>query len=64
MDKSALGRVIVSRAEIDLKEIQEVYQKKYGMKLHEAILESIPEGNYRDFLAALVARPSSSSSNC
>lgn len=33
MDKRALGRIIVSRAEVDMKEIQDVYQKKYGMKL-------------------------------
>lgn len=64
MDKSALGRIIVSRAEVDMKEIQDVYQKKYGMKLYDAICESIPEGDYRDFLRALVTRlPSSSSTS-
>ncbi|KAL6005139.1 hypothetical protein ACLOJK_005701 [Asimina triloba] len=52
-DKSALARVMVSRAEMDMDEIKEIFHRKYGMKLHDAICESIPKGEYRDFLLAL-----------
>ncbi|KAJ0013169.1 hypothetical protein Pint_20064 [Pistacia integerrima] len=58
-DKGALGRVIVSRAEIDMDEIQRIFKKKYGMELRDAICESIPSGDYRDFLVALATKTTS-----
>ncbi|XP_058086580.1 annexin D8-like isoform X2 [Magnolia sinica] len=55
-DKSSLARVMVSRAEIDMDEIQSVFHGKYGLKLEDAICESIPKGDYRDFLLALATK--------
>ena len=50
--KEALTRVIVTRAEVDMKLIKEDYNKKYGVNLREKI-EEIAKGNYRDFLLQL-----------
>lgn len=58
-DKGGLARVMVSRAEIDMDEIQRVYKNKYGTELIEAICESIPSGPYRDFLLAFARKASS-----
>ncbi|XVF56849.1 hypothetical protein PTKIN_Ptkin06aG0153400 [Pterospermum kingtungense] len=52
-DRGALARVMVSRAEMDMDEIQRVFKMKYGVELREAICDSIPSGDYRDFLLAL-----------
>ncbi|XAR64855.1 hypothetical protein NMG60_11008729 [Bertholletia excelsa] len=62
-DKGALARVMMGRAEVDLDEIQKVFEEKYGMELREAIYESesIQSGAFRDFLVALSATPKSSS---
>ncbi|KAF8395519.1 hypothetical protein HHK36_019467 [Tetracentron sinense] len=59
-EKCDLLRVIVSRAEVDMDEIQSVFKKKYGKELRDAISESIPNGDYRDFLVALVTNNPSS----
>ncbi|XWS42701.1 hypothetical protein CRYUN_Cryun16bG0036800 [Craigia yunnanensis] len=52
-DRGALARVMVSRAEMDMDEIQRVFKIEYGVELREAICDSIPSGDYRDFLLAL-----------
>ena len=52
-DKGALARVMVSRAEMDMDEIKKVFKITYGVELREAICDSIPSGDYRDFLLAL-----------
>lgn len=57
-DKGGLARVILSRAEVDMDEIQRVYRKKYGKEMIEAICESIPSGDYKDFLVALANKTS------
>ena len=46
---------MISRAEVDLYEIQRVFKRRYGMELKDAICESIPSGDYRDFLAAIAS---------
>ncbi|KDP40510.1 hypothetical protein JCGZ_24509 [Jatropha curcas] len=53
--KMGLTRVIVSRADVDLKEIDEDYNKLYGIALSKKINETA-NGNYRDFLLALITR--------
>ncbi|XVE62551.1 hypothetical protein DITRI_Ditri06bG0126900 [Diplodiscus trichospermus] len=55
-DRGTLARVMVSRAEIDLAEIQRVFKVKYGIELTEAIRESIPSGDYRDILLTLASK--------
>ncbi|WRX24636.1 Annexin repeat - like 9 [Theobroma cacao] len=55
-DRGALARVMVSRAEMDMDEIQRVFKIKYGVELREAICDSIPSGDYRDFLLALATK--------
>ncbi|KAK9166957.1 hypothetical protein Scep_002148 [Stephania cephalantha] len=53
-DKTALGRIMVSRAEIDMDEIQRVYKKKYAKGLKDAIGDSNYTGiDCKDFFVAL-----------
>ncbi|XP_021715224.1 annexin-like protein RJ4 [Chenopodium quinoa] len=52
-NKKSLTRLMVSRAEIDMGDIQKVFRKKYGMELRDAICQAIPAGDYRDFMLAL-----------
>ncbi|KAM7509065.1 hypothetical protein LguiA_019518 [Lonicera macranthoides] len=54
-DKEALSRVIVTRADVDIKKIKEEYHKSYGVELTKKIEDTV-NGNYRDFLLTLVAR--------
>ncbi|OVA12291.1 Annexin [Macleaya cordata] len=55
-DKTVLTRVMISRAEIDLDEIQTVFKYKFGMELRNAICESIKsDENQRDFFVALTS---------
>lgn len=53
--KEAVSRVIVTRADEDMKEIREEFHGKYGVDLGKKI-EDVANGNYRDFLLALIAR--------
>ncbi|KAK8542906.1 hypothetical protein V6N13_136541 [Hibiscus sabdariffa] len=52
-DRGAVTRVMVSRSEMEMDEIQRVFKAKFGVELREAICESIPSGDFRDFLLAL-----------
>ncbi|CAI9097495.1 OLC1v1033934C1 [Oldenlandia corymbosa var. corymbosa] len=64
IDKDAVIRVILSRAEMDMDEIQRAFKKKYGLELKNAISESEAPGDYRELLIALAtktATPSASS---
>ncbi|XP_024021121.1 annexin D4 [Morus notabilis] len=51
--KKALTRVIVTRADADMKQIREEFQNQYGVSLSKKI-EDAANGNYKDFLLALV----------
>ena len=51
----ALTWVIVTRTDVDMKDIAEEFNRKYGAPLIERI-EAATLGNYRDFLVALVKR--------
>ncbi|KAF5196931.1 Annexin d4 [Thalictrum thalictroides] len=53
--KDGLTRVVITRADIDIKGIKEEYQKLYGVALSQKI-EEIARGSYKDFLLTLVAR--------
>lgn len=48
--------MLVSRAELDMDEIQRVFKKNYEIEIREAICDHIPSGDYRDFLLALAAK--------
>lgn len=61
MDKRALARVMVSRAEIDMDQIQAIFEKKYGMKLKDAITESTLPEDYKEFLIALANKTDTTS---
>ncbi|KAL6327983.1 hypothetical protein AAG906_031327 [Vitis piasezkii] len=52
-EKEALTRVIVTRANVDIKVIVEEYNKQYGTPLTKKI-EDVALGNYKDFLVTLV----------
>uniref|UniRef100_A0A2N9EI85 Annexin n=1 Tax=Fagus sylvatica TaxID=28930 RepID=A0A2N9EI85_FAGSY len=53
--KKALTRVIVTRADTDMKEIKEEYNSQFGAPLSKKI-EDTTNGNYKDFLLTLIAR--------
>ncbi|XP_048135228.1 annexin D4 isoform X1 [Rhodamnia argentea] len=53
--KKALTRVIVTRADVDVKEIDEEFNKLYGVPLSKKI-EDTANGNYKDFLLTLIAK--------
>ncbi|KAF3786364.1 Annexin D8 [Nymphaea thermarum] len=52
-DEDALTRVIVTRAEFDLKVIQEEFFKRNSVTLDEAIAK-VTSGDYKDFILALL----------
>ncbi|XP_031473685.1 uncharacterized protein LOC116246118 [Nymphaea colorata] len=56
-DKNILPRALMNVIETDRKEVEKAFQTKYGMKIHEAIQGSMPDGDYKEFLLAL-ATPS------
>jgi len=53
--KKVLTRVIVTRADTDMKEIKDEYHNQYGVSLSNKI-EDTAHGNYKDFLLTLIAR--------
>ncbi|KAL8496160.1 hypothetical protein ACS0TY_020032 [Phlomoides rotata] len=53
--KEAVSRVIVTRADEDMKQIEEEYHRNNGVHLRNKI-EDVANGNYRDFLLTLIAR--------
>ncbi|CAL0303571.1 unnamed protein product [Lupinus luteus] len=54
-DEDALSRVIVSRAEIDLKIISEVYYKRNSVLLEHAVAKET-SGDYKNFLLTLLGK--------
>ncbi|XP_059589961.1 annexin D4-like [Vitis vinifera] len=54
-EQEALTRVIVTRTDVDMKDIAEEYNKQYGTPLAKKI-EDVAIGNYKDFLVTLVQR--------
>ncbi|KZV19578.1 hypothetical protein F511_13464 [Dorcoceras hygrometricum] len=55
LSKDSVTRVIVTRADHDMKQIKEQYSEKYGGNLANKI-EEVANGSYKDFLLTLVAR--------
>ncbi|KAG6421816.1 hypothetical protein SASPL_118373 [Salvia splendens] len=55
LTKEAVSRVIVTRADEDMKQIREEFHRQFGIDLGKKI-EDVANGNYRDFLLTLVAR--------
>lgn len=54
-DEDALTRVVVSRAEKDLKTVSEVYYKRNSVLLEHAISKEI-SGDYKKFLLTLLGK--------
>ena len=54
-DEDALTRVIVTRAEKDLKEIKEVYYKRNSVHLEHAVAKET-SGDYKKFLLSLMGK--------
>ncbi|KAJ7013131.1 hypothetical protein NC653_002987 [Populus alba x Populus x berolinensis] len=52
-DEDALSRVIVTRAEKDLKEIKELYLKRNNVSLDQAVAADT-HGEYKEFLLTLL----------
>ena len=53
-DDKTLIRCLISRDEIDLREIKEYYPKKYGMTLYEQIKDET-SGDYKNMLLAIAS---------
>ncbi|CDP17930.1 unnamed protein product [Coffea canephora] len=54
--RDSVTRVILTRADVDIKQIKEEFQHKFsGVSLSKRI-EEVANGNYRDFLLALVSK--------
>ncbi|MCL7043404.1 hypothetical protein MKW94_020082 [Papaver nudicaule] len=53
--KQGLTRVVVTRADTDMKEIKEQYNDLYGVQLLSKI-EELTSGNFKDLLLALIQR--------
>lgn len=60
-DKRVLTRVMMGSTSAGMKEVRSSFERRYGRKLQDAICESLPDGDYRDFILALTSIPSSSS---
>ena len=54
-DEEALTRVIVTRAEKDLKEIKDVYYKRNSVHLEHAVAKET-SGDYKKFLLTLMGK--------
>ncbi|THU69813.1 hypothetical protein C4D60_Mb08t18370 [Musa balbisiana] len=52
-DEGALTRVITTRAEVDMKQIKELYYKRNNVTLYSAVKKDTT-GDYEDFLLALI----------
>lgn len=52
-DKTTLGRVMVTRAEVDMPEIKREFQNMFMINLHDSIKENVKNSEFRDFLIAL-----------
>ncbi|XP_050231096.1 annexin D4 [Mercurialis annua] len=53
--KKALTRVLVTQADVDLKEINEKYNSLYGVSISNRV-EEVANGNYKEFLLALITK--------
>lgn len=53
--KDSVARVIVTRADVDMKYINAEFEHKYKLPLPKKIAE-VANGNYKDLLLALVER--------
>lgn len=54
-DEDALTRVMVSRAEKDLRDIKELYYKRNSVHLEDAVAKEI-SGDYKKFLLTLLGK--------
>lgn len=53
--KKSLTRVVVTRADIDMKDIKAEYHNLYGVSLPQKV-EEVARGSYKDFLLNLIVR--------
>ncbi|KAK8967261.1 Annexin D1 [Platanthera guangdongensis] len=56
-DEGAITRIIATRAEVDLKQIKELYHKRNSVPLVHAIKKDT-SGDYKDFLVSLIGEES------
>eukprot|EP00058_Branchiostoma_floridae_P006297 XP_002591785.1 hypothetical protein BRAFLDRAFT_123531 [Branchiostoma floridae] len=54
-DEDTLTRVIVSRCEVDMKKVADIYERRHGKTLGAAIADET-SGGYRDMLLALIGQ--------
>ncbi|WOL08799.1 hypothetical protein Cni_G17552 [Canna indica] len=56
-DRSVLTRVMLGSTDVGIKEVKSAFEKRYGRNLQDAICESVPDDDYRDFILALTNAP-------
>jgi len=54
-DEDGLTRVVVTRAEKDLKDIKELYYKRNSVHLEDAVAKEI-SGDYKKFILTLLGK--------
>lgn len=55
-DKGDLERIIVSQRGTGMKKIRKSYNNMFAMDLRDAIVGSVPNGDFRDLLVALTMK--------
>ncbi|KAL8217049.1 hypothetical protein R6Q57_023886 [Mikania cordata] len=55
-DESNLERIILSQSETEINKIRKYYKNIYGIDLTNAILESVPFGDFRELLLLLIMK--------
>lgn len=53
--KDSVTRIILTRADVDMKYIKDEYQRKFGVPLTKHI-EEAANGNYKDLLLGLITK--------
>ncbi|RWW84356.1 hypothetical protein BHE74_00007043 [Ensete ventricosum] len=56
-DARVLTRVMLGSTDAGMKEVRSAFEKMYGRKMQDAICDSLPDGDYRDFIVALSNTP-------
>ncbi|KAJ3677048.1 hypothetical protein LUZ60_002772 [Juncus effusus] len=55
VDKRVLSRVILGSEDFSMGEVKQQYEKKYGIKLENAISDSLPQSDFTEFIVALIS---------
>lgn len=52
--KRVLTRVTMGSTEVGIEKVSTVFEKHYGMKIQNTVRDNVADGDYRDFLLAVM----------